>query len=144
MRWPPPLIGGGGHREVRPGPVERLALSRIPIAGQSLVADGDKWRLHFGEITLDDVVDDAGERTLRCRTAAFLQRRLPSQTAAGLLEGQQDIDGFQIEVPSPESSTQPPSAYRAGRSGVGLRHPGRAPNGPSTATQVCRSQTTRC
>jgi hypothetical protein len=72
----------------------------------ALVADGDRWRLLFGEITLDDGADEAAERTWRYSTAAFLERRLPGRTAAALLDGQpQDIDDFSIDVPAPQSST---------------------------------------
>lgn len=72
----------------------------------ALVTDRDKRHLHFGEITLDEATDDAVERTWHYRTASFLQRRLPGPTAAALLEGQpQDIDGFRVEVPTPQSTS---------------------------------------
>jgi hypothetical protein len=92
--------------------VARLYKRESVHARLALVADGEKWGLHFGEITLDDA-DDAEERTWRYRTEVFLERRLPGPTAAALLEGQpQDISGFQIEGPAPQASTASTHRFR--------------------------------
>ncbi|RPF24882.1 helix-turn-helix domain-containing protein [Streptomyces sp. TLI_185] len=76
----------------------------------ALVADAQQWRLHHGQVTLDD---DAPlkERAWRYSTASFLELCLPGPTVAALLRGdEQDVDGLHVVVPGPPASSA--SAYQ--------------------------------
>jgi hypothetical protein len=76
----------------------------------ALVADAQQWRLHHGQVTLDDDTP-VKERAWRYSTASFLERRLPGPTAAALLRGdEQDIHGLHVVAPGPPPSTA--STYR--------------------------------
>ncbi|EKX60909.1 AlbA family DNA-binding domain-containing protein [Streptomyces ipomoeae] len=71
----------------------------------ALVADAQQWRLHHGQVTLDD---DAPltERAWCYSTATFLELRLPGPTVAALLRGDdQDVHGLHVVSPGPPSSS---------------------------------------
>ncbi|MEU3430484.1 AlbA family DNA-binding domain-containing protein [Streptomyces gardneri] len=69
-----------------------------------LVADGQQWRLHHAQVTLDDA--PSKERAWRYSTASFLELSLPGSTAAALLRGEeQDIHGVRVVAPGSLSST---------------------------------------
>ncbi|MEV8100578.1 ATP-binding protein [Kitasatospora sp. NPDC085879] len=61
-----------------------------------LVADGDQWQLHHGEVVLDDA-DTVQERIWRYEKAAFLELPAPGSTVAALLRGEsQDVAGLRV------------------------------------------------
>jgi hypothetical protein len=71
----------------------------------ALVADAQQWRLHHGQVTLDDDAP-VEERAWRYRTAGFLELRLPGPTVAALVRGDdQDLPGLRVVSPDPASST---------------------------------------
>lgn len=75
----------------------------------ALVADGQQWQLHHGQVTLDDTA--LTERVWRYSTASFLELRLPGPTVAALLRGdEQDIHGLHVVAPG-----QPPSSASTSR-----------------------------
>ncbi|SHI51772.1 hypothetical protein [Streptomyces sp. 3214.6] len=71
----------------------------------ALIADAPQWRLHHGQVTLDDA--PLKERAWRYSTASFLELRLPGPTVAALLRGddEQDVDGLHVVVPGPSASS---------------------------------------
>lgn len=71
----------------------------------ALVADAQQWQLHHGQVTLDDDTP-LTERVWRYSTAIFLELRLPGQTVAALLQGDdQDIHGLHVVAPGPPASS---------------------------------------
>lgn len=71
----------------------------------ALLADGEGWRLHHGEVTLDRD-DMTGERAWRYATVAFLERRLPGPTVAAMLCGEpQNVGGLQAAALAPRPSS---------------------------------------
>ncbi|MEU1050636.1 hypothetical protein ABZ400_36655 [Streptomyces sp. NPDC005897] len=78
----------------------------------ALVADGQQWQLHRGQVILDDDTP-VTERVWRYRTASFLELRLPGPTVAALLRGdEQDIHGLQVVAPGPPPSSASTSRLR--------------------------------
>lgn len=76
----------------------------------ALVVDAQQWRLHHGQVTLDDDAP-VNERAWCYGTASFLELRLPGATVAALLRGdEQDVHGLHVLSPSPLSSSA--STYR--------------------------------
>lgn len=76
----------------------------------ALVADAQQWRLHHGQVTLDDD-GPLTERAWRYSAACFLELRLPSPVVAALLQGEeQDVHGLHVVSPSPPASSA--STYR--------------------------------
>ncbi|MEV0695683.1 ATP-binding protein [Streptomyces sp. NPDC050388] len=83
------------------------ALVKVKLA---LVADAQQWRLHHGQVTLDDNAP-LKDRAWRYSTATFLELRLPGPTVAALLRGDgQDVHGLRVVSPDPVSSSA--STYR--------------------------------
>lgn len=78
----------------------------------ALVADAQQWRLHHGQVTLDDT--PLTERVWRYSTASFLELRLPGPTIAALLRGdEQEVHGLHVVTPGPPpSSTSTSRGFR--------------------------------
>lgn len=67
----------------------------------ALVADEQQWRLHHGQVTLDDDTP-LKERAWRYSTATFLELCLPRPTVAALLRGDdQDVHDIHVVFPGP-------------------------------------------
>ncbi|MEV6383170.1 ATP-binding protein [Streptomyces sp. NPDC051773] len=76
----------------------------------ALIADGQQWQLHHGQVTLDKDTP-VTERAWRYSTANFLELSLPGPTVAALLRGdEQDIHGLHVVAPGPPPSSA--STYR--------------------------------
>lgn len=87
---------------------ERAAVN----ARLALVADGQQWQLHHGQVTLDDDTP-VTERAWRYSTASFLELRLPGPTVAALLRGdEQDICGLHVVAPGLPPSNASSSRLR--------------------------------
>jgi hypothetical protein len=84
---------------------DMLAGQKCVNVRMALLAEGGQWRLHLGEVRIDDM-EMGDERTWRYRTAAFVERRLPGKVAAALLLGKpQEIAGMEVCPPSPRCSS---------------------------------------
>jgi hypothetical protein len=84
---------------------ERAAVNVRLALVLAMVADEQEWRLHHGQVTLDDD-DPVEERAWRYSTATFLELRLPGPTVAALVRGDdQDVHGLQVVFPDPTAST---------------------------------------
>lgn len=71
----------------------------------ALVADAQQWRLHHGQVTLDDDAP-VKERAWRYSTAAFLELRMPGPTVVALLRGdEQDVQDIRVVSPGPMFSS---------------------------------------
>ncbi|MFH9072550.1 AlbA family DNA-binding domain-containing protein [Streptomyces alboflavus] len=71
----------------------------------ALVSDAQQWRLHHGQVDLDDDAP-VTDRAWRYSTATFLELRLPGPTVAALMRGDdQDVHGLHVVSPDPPSST---------------------------------------
>ncbi|MFJ9627415.1 helix-turn-helix domain-containing protein [Streptomyces sp. NPDC101175] len=77
-----------------------------------LVADAQQWRLHHGQVILDDDTP-VTERVWRYSTACFLELSLPGPMVAALLRGaDQDVHGLRVVAPGPPPSSASTSRLR--------------------------------